>query len=455
VFTVFKDKIPMDVVGICTTLKNCGHKSWIVGGSIRDLFMGKTPHDWDLATTALPDEILRIFPKCIPTGLKHGTVTVVINDTCFEITTLRSEGESSSHRAPDSTTFITSIEEDLARRDFTMNAIAFDPLRDTFVDPFGGEIDIKNKVIRAVGDPDKRFEEDNLRVLRAIRFSTILGFAIEGNTASSISTVVPTFSTAVSKERIIGELTKIFESAETPSIALELVKQHGLLPLICAPLVNTIGCVQNKFHKFDVWNHTIRCVDEISKGKTILRFAALLHDVGKPGVREINEKTGQFCFHGHEDASATIADAWLQEFKFSTKDKEKIVHLVQNHFINFGNRWSKSATRRFIKRVGIGNLNDLFSLNKADWNSKGVESEGITNLENFIERVNEVLDTTTTQSLALEIKDLAINGNDVMTTCGIKQGKQVGVILNGLLEQVLDNPEFNERETLLNLIKNS
>ena len=431
--------IPKEVLDICSVFRKNNHIAWVVGGSIRDVALGKKPHDWDLATTATPESILNIFPHTVPTGLQHGTVTVIINNVGFEITTLRSDGVSSDNRHPDHVTFITDIVEDLSRRDFTINAMAFNPLTRELIDPFHGLEDLKNKVVRAVGDPCKRFEEDGLRIMRAARFAAVLQFSVESSTLVAISGALESLM-SVSKERIRDEWIKTLGSVK-PSVGLEIMRVSGILKVVCPVLLSSVGCEQNHHHAWDVWKHTMECVDQTPVNKPLVRLAAVFHDVGKPQVRISNEKTGEWMFPAHDDVSADIANEWLVEHKLPNADREHVVHLVRNHLVLFDDSWSKSAIRRFVQRVGVENIEDLFDLVWADIRAKGVPTDKKEfDTKHAFERIQEVIN----EKPVLSTKQLVVDGTEVMERLGIKPGPLVGKILKTLLEKVKEE-KINER----------
>jgi tRNA nucleotidyltransferase (CCA-adding enzyme) len=444
-------QVPEKVRFICNTLKRAGFEAWLVGGSVRDFLLGKEAHDFDLATNARPELISGLFSHVIETGIQHGTVTVMIEGEGFEVTTYRGEGTYLDGRHPDNVTFLNSIEEDLARRDFTMNAIAYDPLKDTFCDPFDGIEDIRAKIIRAVGIPRDRFQEDGLRVMRAIRFISTLGFSIEYNTFDGIMHSDSLASLAkVSVERVHDELFKIMSSL-CPSHAMDAMGDTGVLGVILPEMLPMIGYPQNRYHSYDVWTHTMVTLDHCPADNPILRFGALFHDVSKPEVRGVHPVHGDATFYDHEHVGAKKTDEILTRLRFSTEDREKIVHLVRHHFIRYERGWAAPVLRRWVRKVGLENVSILCTLARADIAGKGpiatvgMEVSVIDDLESRVAnmKLTEVLPTST--------KVLAINGNDVMTHLGLTPGPSVGKVLAALLEFVTDDPECNTREKLLEL----
>jgi tRNA nucleotidyltransferase (CCA-adding enzyme) len=391
-----------------------------------------------------------MFSHVIETGIQHGTVTVMLDEEGFEVTTFRGEGTYSDGRHPDSVEFLNSIEEDLARRDFTMNAIAYDPLRDIVCDPFNGVWDIGVKLIRAVGDPQERFKEDGLRVLRALRFMSTLEFTIELYTLDWISCPDSLASLAkVSVERVQDELFKIMRSPN-PSSAMDAMVDTRVLGVILPEMRPMVGCTQNKYHAYDVWKHTMVTLEHCPADNPILRFGALFHDVSKPETKGVHPAHGDATFYDHEIVGAKRTDEILTRLKFSNEDREMITHLVRHHFIRYERGWSAPALRRWVRRVGLDNVPTLCTLARADIAGKGnarveLEPATINDLEARVAtmKLTEVIPTST--------KVLAVNGHDVMTHLGLSPGPSIGKVLASLLESVTDDPECNTRERLLEL----
>ncbi len=435
--------VPSDVRRICKRFAAAGYRAWVVGGCTRDLLLGRPVHDWDLATNALPSAVMQLFPRVIPTGVQHGTVTVMLGPNGFEVTTLRGEGAYSDGRHPDSVRFVSDLREDLARRDFTINAIALDPLDGVLHDPFDGRSDLERRLIRAVGRPQERFGEDGLRVLRAARFAAMLDFDIEPATLAAIPSAHATLA-KVSMERVRDELLKTM-SARHPSRGLQIMLDTGILAVVLPELLPMVGCEQNKYHAYDVWTHTLHCVDA-SPDDVLLRLAALLHDVGKPGVRAIGEKTADYTFYEHERVGAPIADKICTRLKLSNEQRARVVHLVAEHLVVYDPQWSDAAVRRWIRRVGAESVADVLALARADADAKGVDSsDTIARLHQLHTRV----DALTAQGAALTVRDLAINGNDLMRELQVPPGPWIGRILDHLLEIVLEDPSANQPDRLL------
>ncbi len=431
------------MLDICKELRGAGERAWVVGGCVRDTLRGERVNDWDVATTARPEKVKKTFSKVIPTGIDHGTVTVLWKGQGYEVTTLRGEGAYSDGRRPDSVEFVEDIDRDLARRDFTVNAIAYDPVDGHVVDPFGGLQDMRDGVLRAVGNPEERFREDGLRILRGARFVATLGFELEESTEAAFSGALDTFR-KVSPERVREEWMKTMK-AETPSRAFEVMRRTGILEVTYPELLEQVGCEQNQWHAYDVWDHTMRVLDE-SEGGPIERVAALLHDVAKPRTRARSDKTGDWTFYHHETVGADMADRWLRDYRFSNDERELVVALIRHHLICYSSEWTDAAVRRFIKRVGPENVDPLLRLGHADALGKGrnVESE-LAALTELQTRIDESL----AAGSALTTQDLAIDGNDVVQLLDGEAGPRVGEILRTLLDEVLEDPSLNTRDKLL------
>lgn len=445
--TVDRASIPEPVVRICERLRDGGHGAWIVGGCVRDLLLGRDVSDWDVATSARPEQVGRIFRRVIPTGIDHGTVTVLHRGVPYEVTTLRGEGGYSDGRRPDSVFFVDEIDRDLARRDFTVNAIAYDPLTDRLVDPFGGLADLDRAVIRAVGDPRERFAEDGLRVLRGARFVATLEFDLAEDTAAAIPGALSTFR-MVSHERVRDEWLKAMK-AQRPSRAFDVMRETGILGVTLPELVRQHGCEQNRWHAYDVWRHTMECLD-LCPGDPIERLAALLHDVGKPATRERSDRTGDWTFYRHEVVGAEIADRWLHAFRFSREERRRVVHLVLHHLVCYSPSWSDAAVRRFARRVGEDEIEPLLRLARADVLAKGRDvNDELRDLSELEERLRALL----AAGAALSVRDLALSGRDVMELLDRPAGPHVGRLLHQLLERVIEDPALNTRERLTPLLR--
>lgn len=452
-------KIPEELVKIGGIFRKNGFKAYLVGGAVRDMILGKKGHDYDLATNATPKQVMGIFKKVIPTGIAHGTVTIHIFGMQIETTTFRTEADYTDGRHPDSIKFATTIEEDLSRRDFTMNAIAADLESGELTDPFDGQKDIRNKIIRTVGEPQERFAEDGLRPVRAVRFSGQLGFNIEEKTLAALSEPEVLKKTAsISVERFRDEFCKML-LCERPSDSLKLLEKTGILNIFIPEFAICRNCSQKDsrgFHEFDVADHILYACDGAQKGNLEVKLAAFYHDIGKPECRttEIVDGEERVHFHGHETKSAQKALASMTALKFPNETIKNVVHLVQEHMFYYEHSWSDAAVRRFIIRVKPENIENLFALRLADIYGmhrtplkEGSPAWNI--LLEFRKRIESVLE----KKSALGIKDLAVNGRDLIQE-GIPSGKAMGMILNELFETVTESPAMNEKEKLLALAKN-
>ncbi len=444
---ILRQQIARPVLEICQELRNAGERAWIVGGCVRDTLLGEPVNDWDVTTSALPEKVQATFEKVIPTGIDHGTVMVLWKGRPYEVTTLRGEGAYSDGRRPDSVVFVGDIDHDLARRDFTVNAIAYDPVDGRVVDPFHGLVDMRAKVLRAVGDPKERFQEDGLRILRGARFVATLEFELEDATEAAFRGALDTYR-KVSPERVREEWLKTMK-ARAPSRAFEVMRRTGILEVTYPELLEQVGCEQNQWHAYDVWDHTMRVLDE-SEGDPVERVAALLHDVAKPRTRARSDETGDWTFYHHERVGADMADRWLRDYRFSNQERELIVALVRHHLICYGSEWTDAAVRRFIRRVGPDRVEPLLRLGEADALGKGrkVEQE-LAALKELRGRIDEQVE----QGGALTTQDLAIDGNDVMQHLEGGAGPVVGQVLRELLEQVIEDPSLNTRDKLMPIVE--
>ena len=419
----------------------------MVGGCVRDTLRGQRVHDWDVATTARPEKVQKVFRKVIPTGIDHGTVTVLWKGQPYEVTTLRGEGAYSDGRRPDHVVFVEDIDRDLARRDFTVNALAYDPVDGQLVDPFGGLTDMRDKVLRAVGEPIERFQEDGLRILRGARFVATLDFELDADTEAAFRGALDTFR-KVSPERVREEWMKAMK-AEAPSRAFEVMRRTGILEVTYPELLEQVGCEQNQWHAYDVWNHTMRVLDE-SAADPVERIASLLHDVAKPRTRAKSDKTGDWTFYHHEKVGADMAERWLRDYRFSNQERELVVGLIRHHLICYGSEWTDAAVRRFIKRVGPDRVDPLLRLGEADALGKG------RNVEEELAALKELrgrIDKTIEEGNALTTQDLAVSGKDVIEQLEGGAGPIVGEILRTLLDRVIEDPSLNTRDKLMPMVE--
>lgn len=435
--------LPSEIYDFCRIFHKNNKECYLVGGAVRNLLLKKEVSDYDFASNAEASVSASYFKNVIPTGIKHGTVTVLFKGYSFEVTTYRKEEGYTDSRHPDSIDFVDDIHEDLKRRDFTMNAIAYDPLTNELLDPHSGRIDLKNKVIRAIGNPIERFTEDALRPLRAIRFATQLDFTIEENTLKAIQSLHTTIA-KVSMERVRDEFVKALLS-EKPSKAIFLLEQTELLKMILPELTLCRGVSQKGYHEFDVFDHSLYACDGSPKD-LILRLAALFHDLGKPSCQAIKED-GVSTFYNHEIESTHIAEKILKRFKFPTAVIERVLHLIKNHMFHYESVWSNAAVRRFIARIGTENLSDLFALREAD--CYGMSTNG-QKPEEDLDELRERIEKSIIKVDPFSIKDLKINGN-ILASLGIPKGKMMGEVLHDLMEAVFDDPELNTEESLSSL----
>lgn len=435
-------KIPSGVNTIIKTLYENGFEGFLVGGCVRDSILNRNPNDYDVTTNALPDDIIRIFEKTIPTGIKHGTVTVLLNKEPFEVTTYRIDGEYLNNRSPEEVTFVTNIKEDLARRDFTINAMAYNDEKG-LVDFFNGQEDLENKIIRCVGDADKRFNEDALRMLRAIRFSAQLDFDIEEKTLAAITKNSHLIKN-ISVERIADELNKCL-LCNVPSKAFLLLEQTGLLKYILPDLQETVGFDQHtKYHNKDVFMHTLGVVDKVNP-VLHLRLAALLHDISKPECFFIG-KDNSGHFYGHDKKGAVKSTSILRKLHYDNDTVKKVHVLIKEH-MNVLQDPTDAALKRLINRTSKELVFDLLNLMKSDILSCAPPFLALDNVSVMTERITKILDSNE----PLSSNDLKINGNDLIKELGMKPGKEIGETLKYLLNKTLEEPKLNEKNTLLKL----
>ena len=465
-----KIEVPQKVKEIIETTEKFGFEIYIVGGAVRDILMGKIVYDWDFTTNAKPDEILKIFEEAYYTN-DFGTVGIpseIEGERPYEITTFRTEHGYSDARRPDKIEWGKTLEEDLQRRDFTVNAMALKSKREskrkgeykyentnkaqvltllrsyTLIDIFGGQKDLKEKLIRAVGDPNERFSEDALRMMRAVRIATELKFIIEEKTLEAIKNN-STLINKISKERVRDELFKILKSPY-PHQGMILLKDSALMLKILPELEKTFGVEQKspgRHHIYDVGTHSLNSLKYVAEKNPdpIVRLATLIHDIGKPPTFKVLEN-GTITFYNHEIVSARIAKRIAERLRFSNKDKEKLYKLVRFHQFSVDERQTDSAIRRFIRKVGLENVEDMLDLRVGDRLGGGAR-ETSWRLEEFKKRLIDV------QKQPFTVHDLKITGHDVMKILGIKPGPEVGKILNKLFDEVVEKKLTNEKEVLL------
>lgn len=441
------NKIPYEVKRVAETLEAAGYEAYLVGGCVRDLILGREPKDWDFTTNAIPDQIVTLFPETYQNN-DYGTVGVVTESEdpklkVVEITPYRTESEYSDARRPDSVIFAKTLSEDLTRRDFTINAIAYRISTDELVDHFEGAEDMKKRLIRAVGDANTRFREDALRMMRAIRIAVELDFTIEGDTMAAIAQNSDNLS-RISKERIRDEFFRILESPQ-PMQGMIFLEKLGLLSHVLPILKVAIGVEQNKTHAYDVYEHLLRTMQHgADKGwSREIRLAGLLHDIGKPESRRHSKEKNDWTFHGHEVIGARLAKRALQDLKVPRETLEKVIKLVRWHmFFSDPAEITLSAVRRTIRNVGEDNINDLLNLRICDRIGTGRPKEQPFRFRKYKAMVDEALRDP------ISVKMLKIDGLRIMEVTGEKPGPKLGDTLHALLEEVLDDPTKNTAEYL-------
>lgn len=461
--TLQKKLIPPFVSHVTSTLQKAGFEAYLVGGCVRDLLMGKTPKDWDITTNAHPEQVQETF-----TDLKtvyqntYGTVTVLNMppeeqegvtretpdiDNTVQVTTYRSEGGYSDNRHPDHVSYETDLTKDLERRDFTMNAIAWDPIRDSIIDVFGGIKDIKDKIVRCVLYPNIRFEEDALRMLRAVRFSTTLGFAVSHETMEAIASKSNLLK-SVSGERIRDEFLKIIDS-DAPAAGIDLLQKTGLLTHIIPELEEGIGCDQKGAHIYDVYQHLLHALQHAAdKGfARVIRLTALFHDIGKPATRRYDRSKDKYTFFGHEVIGARMTKKIMERLRFSRETTDLVVSLVRNHmFFSDTEQITLSAVRRIIQKVKPEHIWELMEVRECD--RVGMKkAEAPYRLRKYHAMIEEALRDP------ISVTQLKIDGTYLMETLHMKPGPRMGWILHALLEEVLDNPVLNTTEQLTERVK--
>lgn len=434
--------MPKYVLEILKTLAAGGHEAWCVGGCIRDSLLGRVPEDWDVATDALPEETLALFPgRAVPTGLRHGTVTVRLpGSNPVEVTTYRVDGAYRDHRRPESVSFTRSLEEDLKRRDFTVNAMALG-LDGTLRDPFGGQMDLRRGILRCVGDPDRRFREDALRILRGLRFAAVLGFSIDPATADGLHRSRALLE-EIASERIWAELQKLLCGKAAAAILREYPDVLGVFWPEVLPMVGFDQ--RNRHHCFDVWEHTLRALDAVEP-ETVLRCTMLLHDIGKPTCFTMDAK-GNGHFYGHPAVSRDLADGMLRRLKCGNADRETVLRLVEWHDRNIPR--TDRGLRRALRALGEQDLRRLLAVKRADNLAQAVEFRG---MQKEIDLAEDMMNRLLEEKACVSLGQLAVNGRD-LTELGYA-GPAVGQILNRLLDAVVDGDAPNNREVLLQYIQ--
>ncbi len=438
-----KAQVPHDVIQLCTRLKSGGFRCWAVGGCVRDILLqelrpksASTHNDWDLATDARPEQVQKLFRRVIPTGIQHGTVTVLIGKQGYEVTTLRGESHYSDGRRPDAVHFIDDITADLARRDFTVNALAYDVLEDRLIDPFNGLADLEAGRLRAVGRAIDRFTEDGLRVLRAARFVATLEMDLEAETAQAIRPSLDSYR-RVSPERIRDEWQKSLR-ANQPSRAFRVMLEHGLLAITAPELAQCAGLTQEPFHGYDAWEHALRSMDACPT-RPLLRLSALLHVIGKP-------PTADSGFVNHAQVGSQLARDLLERLRYSKAEIERVTALVLHHPLRYESSWTDANVRRWLLEVTPALLPDLFALMKANLETRGQDaSKALERLAELEARSEHLLKS----GFPLSLGELAVSGRDLMQELGLPAGPKLGITLRKLFELCVDDPSLNVRQPLL------
>jgi len=434
--------IPEPVHDLLRTLWGAGHAAYVVGGALRDALLGRTTTNWDLATAALPEQTAALFEDAAYEN-RFGTVVLRRGGHDYEITTFRTDHDYADFRRPHRVEFGSSLEADLARRDFTMNALAWGApdaaTAPRLVDPHEGRADIAAGVIRAVGEPDRRFEEDALRMLRAVRFAATLEFQIEPATLAAIRRHAPLVA-HLSGERIAVELGRILAVSQ-PSRGLRLLAETGILEHVAPELAAQRGVPQNKIPGEDLWDHTLRTVDSAANWP-VVRLAALLHDIGKPATAADGH------FYHHDTVGADLAEQFLDRLHLPRTTAERVVHLVRQHMFRYEANWGDAAVRRFLAKIGPDAIDDLFALREADNEGSGVPRDA--------EALGELRARIAAELAAGPILDrsaLAVDGSDLMVELGLPAGPALGRILSALFERVVEEPHLNDRPTLMLLAR--
>jgi len=434
--------LPKNVEYIITTLENAGFEGYAVGGCVRDTLLNRNPDDWDITTSASPLEAKKLFAKTIDTGIQHGTITVLLGKETYEVTTYRIDGEYEDSRHPKEVIFTSNLLEDLKRRDFTINAMAYNE-KSGIVDEFGGMDDLNNGIIRCVGNPKERFAEDALRMMRAVRFSGQLGYKIEDETANAVKELAPTLQ-KISVERICTELTKLMVSAHPEY--LHKAYELGMTKVFLPELDAAMGVEQNNpHHKYSVGEHILHSLTQIRADK-VLRFTMLFHDLGKALTKTTDEE-GIDHFHGHAGLSAEIADTVMKRLRFDNDTRLKVVKLVKYHDLKV--ELTPKHVRKAIVKLGADLFPLLLEVKRADFLAQSQylrkeKEEELRELERIYKQILE-------DKNCVSLKDLAVTGNDLIQA-GMKPGKEIGEVLQQLFAMVLEKPECNTKEFLMSQI---
>ena len=435
--------IPQEVQAVLRTLEQAGHEAYVVGGCVRDMQMGLPPHDWDVTTSALPEETMALFPHfAIPTGLQHGTVTVRSGGVSCEVTTFRTDGDYPDHRHPAAVTFTRSLREDLARRDLTVNAMAMDR-RGVLTDLHGGREDLRRGLLRCVGEPDRRFDEDALRIMRTLRFASVLGFTVEERTAAALHRCAPLLG-SIAAERLLSEMDRLLCGRYVLPV---LLAYPDVLGVFLPELLPCVGLDQrNRHHLYDVWGHTSRAVAAVPP-EPVLRWTMLLHDVGKPPCFTVDDR-GVGHFYGHPKVSAELAETACRRLRMDKRTAHQVVTLVQWHDRDIPR--TEKAIARAVHQLGEGTFRQLLAVKRAD--NLAQHPDYRYRLAD-IDRAEEILNTLLEKQACFSLRDLAVNGRD-LTALGLR-GPAIGQTLNALQAQVMDGALPNQRDALLNAARHT
>ena len=431
--------LPVNVKEIITTLENAGYEAYAVGGCVRDTLLNKEPDDWDITTSATPEEAKALFPRTIDTGIQHGTITVLIGKETYEVTTYRIDGEYEDSRHPKEVIFTSNLLEDLKRRDFTINAMAYND-RSGIVDAFDGMQDLENKSIRCVGNPKERFTEDALRMMRAVRFSGQLGYEIEPATAEAVKELAPTLS-RISAERICTELVKLMVS-EHPEY-LQKAFELGMTKIFMPEFDAAMETIQNNpHHCYNVGEHILHSLMHVRKDK-VLRLAILFHDLGKARTRTTDDN-GIDHFYGHADISAQIADDVMKRLRFDNDTRHKVIKLVKYHDLKMA--LTPTGVRKAIVKLSEELFPLLLEVKRADFLAQSIYQRDEKEAE--LSKIERIYAQILEEKNCVSLKTLAITGSDLIAA-GMKPGKEIGEVLQKLLEAVLEDPTLNTKERLL------
>ena len=432
-------RIPPGAARILRVLEDHGYEAFVVGGCVRDSLLGRNPNDWDITTSALPLQVKALFRRTIDTGLKHGTVTILMDGEPFEVTTYRVDGEYLDGRHPSEVTFTASLQEDLQRRDFTINAMAYSEKKG-LQDLFGGLPDLEKGLIRAVGDPAKRFGEDALRIMRAVRFAAQLGYEVEADTVQAMKELAPTLS-KISAERIAAELEKLLVSPHPEK--LKMAYECGITAVILPEFDRCMETAQNNpHHKYSVGEHTIVSIGN-ARPDRILRYTMLMHDMGKPSCKTTDEQ-GIDHFYGHQEVSAQMANDILRRLKSDNETRRSVSKLVRYHDLTCG--LTGKSVRKAISLIG----EDLFPLylEVKDADTRAQSDFRFQEKMDYLEEVRLLYGKILEERDCLSLKDLAVNGKDLIEA-GMKPGKEIGQVLAAMFSDVIENPEHNDKEYLM------